>query len=144
MGPLRTALALDPSPAGVGAPRAHWQIQSAGERWQETGYVFTTTIGTPLDPRNVAEEFQKILATSGLPRIRLHDLRHTAATLLLAQGVHPRVVMDLLGHSQIAVTMNTYSHVVPELRKEAAAQMDAILKPVATVMATVTKNPQRQ
>ncbi len=118
--------------------------EEAGDRWQETGYVFTTTIGTPLDPRNVAEEFHKILATSGLARIRLHDLRHTAATLLLAQGVHPRVVMDLLGHSQIAVTMNTYSHVVPELRKEAAAQMDAILKPVATGMATVTKNPQPQ
>jgi integrase len=118
--------------------------QQAGRRWHETGYVFTTTIGTALDPRKVAREFQTILATSGLPRIRLHDLRHTAATLLLAQGVHPRVVMDLLGHSQIGVTMNTYSHVVPELRKEAAAQMDAILNPAATVVATGAEGPKPQ
>jgi integrase len=113
----------------------------AGTRWQETDYVFTTGIGTPMEPRNLERAYREILAIAGLQHIRLHDLRHTAATLLLTQGVHPRVVMELLGHSQIAITMNTYSHVVPALRKEAANQMDAALKtpePVATSAATKT------
>ncbi len=99
----------------------------AGQRWHDTGMVFTTTIGTPLDPRNVYRHFQRALAEAGLPRKRFHDLRHTCATLLLAQGVHPRVVMDILGHSQIALTMDTYSHVIPTLQREAAGRMDALL-----------------
>jgi integrase len=101
----------------------------AGSRWQDTGYVFTTQIGTPLEPRNLSRAFDAIVRLAKLPRVRIHDLRHTAATLLLAQGVHPRVVMELLGHSQIAVTMNTYSHVIPALQKEAADRMDAALTP---------------
>jgi integrase len=111
----------------------------AGSRWRDSGFVFTTGIGTPLEPRNLERDYRQILTVAGLPHIRIHDLRHTAATLLLIQGVHPRVVMELLGHSQIAVTMNIYSHVVPALRKEAANQMDAILtrpEPVATSVAT--------
>ena len=100
----------------------------AGSRWQEADYVFTTGIGTPMEPRNLERAYRQILALAGLHHIRIHDLRHTAATLLLTQGVHPRVVMELLGHSQIAITMNTYSHVVPALMKEAANQMDAALK----------------
>jgi integrase len=110
----------------------------AGRRWQEADYVFTTGIGTPMEPRNLERAFRQILAIAGLHHIRIHDLRHTAATLLLIQGVHPRVVMELLGHSQIAVTMR-YSHMVPALRKEAADQMDAVLQtpePVATSVAT--------
>lgn len=111
----------------------------AGSRWQDSEFVFATRIGSPLEPRNLSRAHDQILAMAKLPHSRIHDLRHTAATLLLSQGVHPRVVMELLGHSQIAVTMNTYSHVVPALRKEAANQMDAILgtpKPVATSVAT--------
>lgn len=107
----------------------------AGSRWQDTGFVFTTGIGTPLEPRNLERAFTEILVAAKLPRVRIHDLRHTAATLLLAQGVHPRVVMELLGHSQIAVTMNTYSHLVPALRKEAAEAMEAALTPVANAVA---------
>jgi integrase len=98
------------------------------------------SVGTPLEPRNLERAYKQILAIAGLHHIRIHGLRHTAATLLLTQGVHQRVVMDLLGHSQIAITMNLYSHVVPALRKEAAEQMDAALKPhsepVATSVAT--------
>jgi integrase len=63
-----------------------------------------------------------------LSRIRFHDLRHSCATLLLVQGVSPRVVMDVLGHSEIAMTMDTYSHVVPELRREAADRMESLLR----------------
>jgi integrase len=99
----------------------------AGSRWVETGMVFTTTIGTMLDQRNLLREFYRILDTSDVPRVRFHDLRHSAATLLLAQGVHPRVVMDMLGHSSIAVTLDTYSHVIPDLQRESASKMDAIL-----------------
>ena len=111
----------------------------AGSRWQEADYVFTTGIGTPMEPRNLERAYRQILAIAGLHHIRIHDLRHTAATLLLTQGVHARVVMELLGHSQIAITLNTYSHVVPALMKDAANQMDAALKtpePVATSVAT--------
>jgi integrase len=107
-----------------------------GSRWRDNGFVFTTGIGTPLEPRNLERAFSKILAAAKLPHVRIHDLRHTAATLLLIQGVHPRVVMELLGHSQIAITMNTYSHVVPALQKDAADQMEAILKPVSSPVAT--------
>jgi hypothetical protein len=64
------------------------------------------------------------LEDAELPNVRLHDLRHTCATLLLGQGVHPRVVMDTLGHSQISLTLDTYSHVLPSLQAEAARQMD--------------------
>ncbi len=103
----------------------------AGSRWKEAGFVFASGIGTPIEPRNLERASSEIVKAAGLPRVRVHDLRHTAATLLLAQGVHPRVVMELLGHSQIAVTMNTYSHVVPSLRKEAAEKMEAVLNPIS-------------
>ena len=99
----------------------------AGHRWRDSGVVFTTTIGTPLDPRNVHREFKTILDGAGLPAIRYHDLRHTAATLLLAQGVDPRTIMETLGHSQISLTLNTYAHVVPTLQRLAAAKMDEML-----------------
>jgi len=99
-----------------------------GPLWQENKLVFTTTVGTPLEAGNVARRnFKKLLRSADLPDIRFHDLRHTAATLLLAQGIHPRVVMEILGHSQISLTMNTYSHVLPTLQHEAASKMDAIL-----------------
>jgi integrase len=76
-----------------------------------------------LSPRNDYRSFQLLLTKAGLRRVRLHDLRHTAASLLLEQGVHPRVVMEILGHSQIGLTMNTYSHVVPD---DVRAATDAV------------------
>lgn len=99
----------------------------AGSDWQEGGYVFTTARGTPMHGSDVTRRLQRRLAAAELPRMRFHDLRHGAATLLLAQGVHPRVVMETLGHSTIAVTMNVYSHVVPALQREAADRLDAAL-----------------
>lgn len=99
----------------------------AGGRWRESGLVFTSTIGTPLDERNVRREFRAILKAAKLPPMRIHDLRHTCASLLLAQGVHARVVMEVLGHSQISLTMDTYSHVSPALHGEAAQKMDSLL-----------------
>ena len=99
----------------------------AGMEWNDTGLVFTNNIGRPIEPRNLVRIFKRMLATAALPDRRFHDLRHSAASLLLAQGVHPRVVMETLGHSQISLTMNTYSHVFPALRREAADAMDAVL-----------------
>ena len=96
---------------------------AAGSSWQGSPCVFTTPIGTPIDPRSDYRQFRKLLARAGVPPVRLHDLRHTAASLLLAQGVPARVVMEILGHSQIALTMNTYSHVAPEVSREAAERM---------------------
>jgi integrase len=101
----------------------------AGSNWQgdAMNLVFTTIHGRPLDGVTVTRQFQRLLQRSGLPRLRYHDLRHSCATLLLVQGVAPRVVMETLGHSDISLTMNTYSHVLPELQREAAQRMDDFL-----------------
>ena len=89
--------------------------------------MFTSSIGTPMMGPDVTRRFQALLAAASLPRLRFHDLRHGAATLLIAQGVHPRVVMETLGHSTITTTMNIYAHVVPALQREAADRLDAVL-----------------
>jgi integrase len=101
----------------------------AGSRWQKTGFAFTSTIGTPLDERNVRREFYALLKEAKLARIRLHDLRHSFATILLATGEHPKVVQEMLGHSSVQLTLDTYSHLMPDLglKERAAARLDAIL-----------------
>ena len=100
---------------------------AAGGAWEDSGLVFTSPIGSTLDPRNATREFKALLRAAELPNIRFHDLRHTAATLLLAQGVDPRTIMETLGHSQISLTMNTYSHVLPALQADAAHRMNLLL-----------------
>lgn len=82
--------------------------------------VFSAPDGTPLHPGAVSARFRQLVAASGLPRIRLHDLRHTYATLALQAGVHPKIVSERLGHSTIALTLDVYSHALPTLQKEAA------------------------
>jgi integrase len=99
----------------------------AGDKWSDRGLVFCTRTGGPLQGLNVTRAFQRLLGKAGLPRWRFNDLRHTAASVLLYKKVHPRVVADLLGHSEIRVTMDLYSHVAPALQREAADQMDALL-----------------
>lgn len=104
---------------------------AAGPKWRDQGLVFPSTIGTPIEPRNLTRHYKELLRRAGLPQAtRFHDLRHTAASLLVAQGVHPRVVMEILGHSQIGLTMNTYVHVLPEAQREAAASMDILFPAV--------------
>ncbi len=105
--------------------------RDAGTRWRETGFVFTSQIGTPFEPRRVNKEFTRLCKRAGLPQIRVHDLRHTCASLLLAQGVSFKVIQEILGHSDIRVTMNLYAHLYPEARRDAADKMDAVLSPVA-------------
>jgi integrase len=116
----------------IAALRSHRAQQlktrlAAGASWREQDFVFTTPVGTPCDQWNLHKRFKALLAGADLPPLRIHDLRHSCATLLLAQGVNPRVVMETLGHSQISLTLNTYSHVLPALQREAAAKMDAAL-----------------
>ena len=103
------------------------QRRAAGSQWNEGGFVFTASTGRPLDHSNVQRNFRRIVRKARLPRMRFHDLRHSCASLLLAEGVSPRVVMETLGHSRISVTTDTYTHVMPALMREAAAAMDRSL-----------------
>lgn len=98
-----------------------------GPEWMDTGMVFTGLKGNHLNACVASQQFHKILTKAGLRHQRFHDLRHCCASILVAAGVHPRVVMEILGHSQISLTMNTYSHVIPDLKRETADKMDAIL-----------------
>ena len=99
----------------------------AGDEWKETGLVFTTRKGGAIQPRNDYRAFRALLDQAELRRIRLHDLRHTAASLMLAKEVPARVVMEVLGHSQISLTMNTYSHVADKSMQTAAERMEDTL-----------------
>jgi len=113
--------------------RAHWKRQQqerqfVGDRWRENDLMFPTTIGTPGDKYNLLKVFKAFLQKAGLPDIRFHDLRHTAATLMLQQGVNPKIVQERLGHSDISLTLNTYSHVLPSMQEEAAEKIDELLK----------------
>ncbi|MGI8925743.1 MAG: tyrosine-type recombinase/integrase [Tepidiformaceae bacterium] len=103
------------------------EAEVMGPGWNPAGLVFVTALGTPLDGGNVGHYFQRHVARLGLRRIRFHDLRHSCASLLLAQGVSLREIMEQLGHSQIALTANTYTHVLPAMRRNVAVQMDAAL-----------------
>jgi integrase len=96
--------------------------------WDDLGLVFANEVGRPVEVGNLLRRsFRPLLEKAGLPRIRFHDLRHTAATLLLGRGLHPKIVSDLLGHARISTTLDLYSHVTPTMQAEAAAAMDVVL-----------------
>ena len=100
----------------------------AGSGRQDHDLVFSTTKGTPIEATALVRDFKRLLSKANLPTsIRFHDLRHSAATLLLAEGVELRAIMELLGHSTIALTANTYSHVMPAMKRDLAAKIDALL-----------------
>jgi integrase len=99
-----------------------------GGAWDDNDLVFPNQLGKPMEARNLlSRSFLPLLERAGLPKIRFHDLRHSAATLLLGQNVHPKVVSEMLGHSQIAVTLNLYSHVTETMQQQAADTMDRLL-----------------
>jgi integrase len=98
-------------------------------RWQEHGLLFPTSKGTPISARNLVRRFKTILEAHALPDIRFHDLRHTTATLLITLGVHPRVVMEILRHTQIATTMNLYAHALPEINRDAVNALGELVMP---------------
>jgi integrase len=101
---------------------------AAGGDWQDTGLVFTTPTGTVLDEWRLRADFDALLATAAVPRVRFHDLRHSCASFLLAQGVSPRTVMDVLGHSHVSLTLNTYGHLMPGAQEDAAVTMNTLLR----------------
>ena len=98
-----------------------------GRKLSEDDFVFSHPDGTPLNPSTVTHTFAKIIKRAELPPIRLHDLRHIHATMLLKAGVHPKVVQERLGHSSITTTLDIYSHTVPGLQRAAAERIDTLL-----------------
>ncbi|MFI5685959.1 tyrosine-type recombinase/integrase [Streptomyces sp. NPDC051636] len=97
--------------------------QAAGELWTANDFVFTTRYGTPFEPRNFNRRFMDRSARAGVRRIRLHDTRHTCGSLLAALDVHPRIAMQILRHSKIAVTMEVYTHVPSEATRRALRKL---------------------
>lgn len=117
----------------VTALRAHRRQQAteqlaAGEAWRDSDLLFTTEVGTPLEPRNVLRRFETLAERAGLRDVHLHTLRHSAASFLLAAGTHTKVVQEHLGHSSYAITADIYSHVAPAQRREAADRLDEALE----------------
>lgn len=117
----------------VDALRRHHTSQKrarlfAGPRWEERGLVFPNGEGRPLHPENLLRRsFAPLLERAGVPRVRFHDLRHSAASLLLALGTHPKIVSEMLGHSSISLTLGTYSHTAPTLQRDAVAKLGDLL-----------------
>jgi integrase len=119
----RRVIALDPGTVEVLKGQAACQLgeqQEWDDAWVETGLVFTQENGVALDPESVSRYFRQAVKQSMLPQIRLHDLRHTHATLALQAGVHPKVVSERLGHATVSITLDTYSHAIPAMQEEAA------------------------
>ena len=100
----------------------------AGDRWQESGLIFTSTLGTMMNPGNFYTRYRQALKNANMDGHTFHDLRHTASTLLVRQGVHPRVAMEILGHSNISVTMDVYSHVVGDSMRDAMTSIEGALE----------------
>jgi integrase len=126
----RRSVALDPGTVTV--LRAHRKRQLAdrvalGPAWEEQGLVFCREDGRPLHPDLASKLFGDAVRASGLPRIRLHDLRHTHATLALQAGIHPKVVSERLGHATVGMTLDVYSHAVPAMQEDAAAKVAALV-----------------
>jgi integrase len=109
------------------------KLQQAAERrrlgtlWEDNDLVFCTQTGRPLMQGNVRCHLERTLKKAALPRIRFHDLRHTAATLLLSARVNPKVESEMLGHASVAITLDIYSHVLPDMQQDSAAAMGQLL-----------------
>jgi integrase len=104
------------------------EIDRVGSLWRENGLIFASETGEPLDRRSVTNHrFKPLLKRGGLPQVRFHDLRHTCATLLLSKNVNPKIVSEMLGHATIAITLDTYSHVLPNMQSEAAKALEDAL-----------------
>jgi len=111
--------------------RKRQDIEREGDRWEEHGLIFPSSVGTPTGQRNLIRSYKRLLKKAGLPNIRFHDLRHTAATLMLLNGIPLIVVSRRLGHSKPSVTLDIYGHYLPGMQAEAAVMMDELVTPVA-------------
>ncbi|HET8631574.1 MAG TPA: site-specific integrase [Thermomicrobiales bacterium] len=130
-GATRWLTGTGPSTGWVNSPRRagpEYDRAAQGSRWSGSSLdlVFASSVGTPLEPSNILKRCKVLLAQAELPPSRFHDLRHSCASLLLAQGVHPKVVQEILGHSQISMTLDIYSHLLPNAQREAAERMNDV------------------
>jgi integrase len=152
-------------PVAVEALRRHRERQAeerllADDRWQEHGLVFPSSRGTPLQPRNLLRHFQETIARinkareeearragaappAPLPRWTFHELRHTAASLMLAQGIPLKVVQEILGHRQLSLTADTYSHLYDSAREDAAVRIDGLLRRLIDRIPDVAADEER-
>ena len=102
-------------------------MEDYGPGFQDLGFIVHQNDGSPLHPDSITRKWTRFLDRNNLPRIRLHDLRHSNATALIQAGVNPRVVQQRLGHSDVNITLNTYTHVLPEMDKDAASKLDSLI-----------------
>ena len=141
----RRRLALDPVTLAALQAQRKLQVedrQTVGGRYRDLGYVFTWPDGRPLHPENIANWFEQHTRAAGLPRIRLHDVRHSYATAALKAGISAKVISERLGHASVAFTLQTYSHVIPGMDKDAAATVaDLILTSTQKGSGTVVPDP---
>jgi integrase len=137
---VRTAPKTKPSLRTLPLPDTVYQVLAEHLRRQlqifpNAEYVFVSRNGTPIDPHNLLRRFKAGLKRANLPSsVRFHDLRHSCATFLIAQGEHPRVIMDILGHAQMSTTMDIYGHVMPSTQRAAAARLDGILNQTSNAL----------
>ena len=103
----------------------------AGDKWNENGLIFPSSIGTPTQPDKIIKRFKRLAKLAGLPEIRFHDLRHTAASLMLNSGIPVIVVSRRLGHSQPSITLNVYGHLIPTMQEQVAEIMDRVTAPIS-------------
>jgi integrase len=130
----------------------HVEKQRQAKEWAGSGWkgnpwnlVFTSSVGTPLDERNVLRIFQeKVLTRACLPKMRIHDLRHSAAAILIAQGVDARSISELLGHSSVAFTLQVYGHLLESTKRETADRMNAALAPSAAVAPSLAPSAAKE
>lgn len=110
--------------------RAEQNVQrlQLGARWKDWGLVFPSHIGTPIADGRVRTTFARVCAAAAVPKIRVHDLRHTCATLMLQAGINPKIVSERLGHAGIAITLTTYAHSMPTMQQDAADVLEALLR----------------
>ncbi len=123
-------VALTPSTVARFHRHRRAQLESRlalGSAYRDGGLVFTTGIGTPIEPSNLRRVWLRIVAAAGVGPLRFHDLRHSHASLLLREGIHPKVVSERLGHATVGITLDTYSHVLPGLQAQAATVLDRVL-----------------
>ncbi|MDO9545979.1 MAG: site-specific integrase [Pelolinea sp.] len=117
--------------------------EKMGDRWDENNLIFPSTIGTPIRQRNLLRGFKKIIRESGLREIRFHDLRHTAASLMLNHGISPIIVAKRLGHSKVSMTLDTYGHLLPGMQQESADYIDDLITPIPIKLHTnCTRNEE--
>ena len=100
------------------------------EEWIDLDLIFPSQIGSPVTPSNLRRAFRRLLKASGLPHIRFHDLRHTAASLMLNHGIPVLIASKRLGHSKPSITMDVYGHLIPSKQEEAADLMDELMTPI--------------